>query len=145
MWCPSTQMVMVVMMGSGRHVAVRCPWLMVPRSAAAGGSSYEVVGVGRGSCRGTVLRVVVVLGKCPHHCSVGGNIDWVLVVSRASHGCGDSQEVPAATAAAGWSGVGITHGSRQPVRLEHAAAAAVTPSSEHNTELTKATVCTLAL
>jgi hypothetical protein len=129
MWCPSTQVMMVVMVGSGRHVAVRCPWLMVPGTGAAGGSPHEVVGVACGTPRGAVLRVVVVLGQSPHHCPVRGNIDGVLMVSRAAHSCCDPQKVPAVSATVRWSGVGVADGARQPVRLEHAVAA-FTPSSE---------------
>lgn len=137
MRCPGTQVVvMVVMMGIGRNVSVGCSRLMVPRTRAAGGSPNKVVvGVCCGSSRGAVLRMmVVVLGQSSHHCAVRGDIDRVLMVSRAAHCCGDPQIGPPVAATVGWGRFGVAHGARRSVRLEHAVTF-LTPSSVRRTIL----------
>ena len=121
--CPTTQvMVMVVMVGIGRHVAVRCSRLMVPRTGAAGGSPNKVVV--RVCCvcpRGAVLRMMmVVLGQSSEHCAVGGDIDRVLMVGRAARRCGHPQIGPPVVTAVGRGGFDVAHGARRPIRLEHA-------------------------
>jgi len=137
MWCSGTQvMVMMVMMGIGRHVTVSSPRLMVPRTGAVGGSPHKVVvGVCCVSSRGAVLRMMmVVLGQSSHHGTVGGDIDRVLMVSSVAHSCGDPQIGPAVTATVGRGGVGEADGARRPVRLEHVVTL-LTPSSARRTIL----------
>ena len=137
MWCSGTQvMVMVMMMRTGRNITVRCSGLMVPRTGAVGGSPHKVVmRVCGGSPRRAVLRMMMmVLGQSSHHCTVGGDIDRVLMVSSTAHSCGDPQIGPPVAATVGRGGFGVAHGAWRPVRLEHVVTL-LTPSSARRTIL----------
>jgi len=77
---------------------------------------------------------MVVLGQSSHHGTVGGDIDWVLMVSRVAHSCSDPQIGPPVTTTVGRGGFGVAHGAWRPIRLEHVVTR-LTPSSERRTIL----------